>query len=114
MEITLIYLIPISVIILVCICWYLLDRRTGVEIEEQYNRDKKRIDNITDAVKHCTDSVTECEGTTERIAQIEQRIDSKISVASESVTDAKQSGNRIERLADECLSILEEGEKTEE
>lgn len=114
MEITLIYLIPISVIILVCICWYLLDRRAGIEIEEQYKRDKERIDKFTDAVKHCTDSVTECEGTTERIAQIERRADVKISVASESVTEAKHSGNRIEQLADECLSILEEGEKTEE
>ena len=114
MELGILYVLPVIMVGIVCLWWFISDRRTGVEIEEQYKRDKERIDKLTDAVKHCTDSVTECEGTTERIAQIEQRIDSKISVASESVTDAKQSGNRIERLADECLSILEEAEKTEE
>lgn len=102
----------IFIIVFICLCRLYSDKRADAEFETEIKRDKERIDKFTDAVKHSTDSVAECEGTTERITEVERRADIKISVASESVAEAKHSGNRIEQLADECLSILEEAEKT--
>ena len=100
--------------VFLCIARYLPDGRTDREIEAELDRDKEESDRIRVEAERITDGINKGKELSERIGEYQQRTTDSVGKVEKSISRAREKGRKTVELADECLRILEEAEKSQQ
>ena len=104
----------IIAVVLLCIARYLPDGRAGREIEAELDRDKEESDRIRVGAERIAEGINKGKELSERIGEHQQRASDSVGKVERSISRAREKGRKTVELADECLAIIEEAEKSQQ
>lgn len=117
MEFQMLYLyLPILVAVclaLFILARYILNSFSGSETETELERDKEESDGIRITAEQLATGAIKSKEFSARIGESQQRASDSAGKAEKAIERAREKGRKTIELADECLAIIEEAEKTQ-
>ena len=118
MDLQMFYLyLPILVTIclaLLLVGRHLLNSKPDNEIEAELERDQEESDRIRVEAGRIKEGINKGKELSERIGESQQRATDSARKVEESINRAREKGRKTVELADECLAIIEEAEKSQQ